>query len=323
MKNITIKSALLALLLLPLCYIATAQIHKFAPIGAEWYYEYQDMYRRGYVHIEAVSDTMFGDVKCTKLVKTIHGYDGFLNQGLFSAPYGNEYVTQSNDSVMIYRYGTFRLLFDFGASVGDTWTVYGSNNICPQSYGTVHVVEVGTDTIAGEVLKYVKVLDDQESSWGYCPIMYPFDEPMIPIKIVERIGPMGSYMLPEQRCVWDESEGGSLRCYIDDDLGYHNFSWDHVNCGYINDQYQSIDNPGEGLPLFVWPNPCSNNIHVVLCNETNSGVCLYDIQGNNVYQSGNIGKSFDIDMSTFNQGLYLLKVYDGLNSSTIKIIKNK
>lgn len=137
---------------------------------------------------------------------------------------GNEYVTQANDSVKIYRYGEFRLLFDFGAAVGDAWTIYGSNNICPQLYGTVHVVEVGTDTIAGEVLKYVKILDEQESSWGYCPYPEPFGEPTRPIKIVEKIGPIGSYLLPSQRCMWDISEGGSLRCYIDDDFGYHNFS---------------------------------------------------------------------------------------------------
>ena len=303
-----------------LALAATAQSSGFAPIGSEWYYEYQDMYRRGYVHIEAVSDTLIDDVKCTKLVKTVHGYDGFLNHGLFSIFIGNEYVTQVNDSVRIYRNGDFHLLFDFGASVGDTWTLIGDNT-CEQSYGLAHVVAVGTDTISGNVLKYVMILDEQESSWGYCPTMGPFGEPLYPVKIVEKIGPIESYMLPNQRCMFDESEGGSLRCYIDDDLGYNNFSPHHINCGYINDQYQSIDDLNVCSPLFVWPNPCSNNIHVVLENDTYSSVCLYDILGNKVYQSANIGKSLDIDMSTFHQGLYLLKVYNGFKISTYKIMK--
>lgn len=302
-----------------LALAASAQSSGFAPIGSEWYYEYQDMYRRGYVHIEAVSDTLIDDVKCTKLVKTIHGYDGFLNYGLFSEFIGNEYVTQVNDSVRIYRNGAFHLLFDFGASVGDTWTLIGDNT-CEQSYGLAHVVAVGTDTISGNVLKYVMILDDQGSSWGYCPIAHPFGEPLYPVKIVEKIGPIGSYLLPSQRCMYDESEGGSLRCYIDDDLGYNNFSPYHINCGYINDQYQSIDDIEE-YQLLIYPNPCDDHVQIIINEEVSADVFLYDSNGKEVCRFSNVDKRLDIDMTKLNSGIYYLRVLDDKQRLSIKIIK--
>ncbi len=296
-----------------------AQTLEFAPVGAEWYYEYQSMITRGYVHISVESDTIIDGITCTKLTKVIHGYDYY--NGLFERTIGNEYVIQVNDSVMIYHNGAFHLLFNFGASVGDTWTLIGKHGICEQSYGTTHVVEVGTDTISDNVLKYVKVLDEQGSQWGYCNYMGPGMPPLDTIKIIERIGPVGSYLLPSQNCMFDYSEGGSLRCYIDDDLGYNNFSWNLVNCGYINDQYQSTDENDIKQSLIVFPNPCKNIIRVLLNNDIYNNVCLYDMKGNIIYQNTNMGNNFDIDMSKYHKGLYLLKVYDGSCISTSTIIK--
>ena len=318
MKKITIKIFLLLLLTIAGISEVKAQAKEFAPVGSEWYYEYQSMMKTGYVHIEAVSDTLIDNVKCTKLTKILYGYDYY--DGLFKWTIGNEYVTQTNDSVKIYRNGGFHLLFDFGASIGDTWILIGDNIPCEQSYGLVHVVDIGKETINGQVLKYVKILDDQHSYWGYGNCME--SEPCTDtVKIVEKIGPIKSYLLPSQKCVFDYSEGGSLRCYIDNDLGYLNYSWTGVNCGYINEQYQLIDDADEESPLVTYPNPCNDLLHIVLNNDNNTDVFLYDNQGNMVCQFSNIAKDFDIDMSNFPTGLYFLKVIDGLKILTTKIIK--
>lgn len=313
------KNKLLIIVLFLMAVVAQAQdSNRFAPVGAEWYYDYMSMYARGYVHIEAVKDTVIDDIICTKLEKTVHGYDYYA--GLFTNHIGNEYVTQSNDSVMIYRNGTFQLLFDFGAAVGDSWTLIGEIGPCEQSWGQAHVVEVGTETINGQVLKYVKLLDDQYSCWGYGNNMV--GEPSTtPVKIIEKIGPMDSYLLPSQKCVFDDSEGGPLRCYIDDDLGYNNFSSNHINCGYINDQYQSVDDIGDDSPIVVFPNPCEDVVSIVLNHDRQVNVRLYNNQGCIVYEFVNIFQNLDINVSQLPDGMYVIQINDDNDMFFNKIVK--
>ncbi len=318
-----VKKAMLALSLALLCLPnAKAQTHEFAPVGTEWYYEHcAGMFSTGgYMHIEAVSDTMIDNIHCTKLTKKIHGCDYY--GGLFQITLENEYVTQKNDSVMIFRDGDFHLFFDFGASVGDTWTLVGIPGICEQAYGLAHVVETGIETISGHDLKYVKILDDQYSYWGYGNCSGLVGDPCTDtVKIVEKIGPIKHYLLPNQKCESDDGEGGPLRCYVDDELGYMNFSSFGVNCGYINEQYQSVDDSPEVYQPMILPNPCSSVTCVVMGDDKNNDVTLYDCHGRMVCQFTNVGKTLDLDMSGFTPGLYFLMVKNNSNTYNTKIIK--
>lgn len=320
MKKISSKHKFFFIIIIFLASLEIkSQTHEFAPIGAEWYYEYQKPFIKGYVHITVNHDTIIKDVKCRKLTKVLYGFDYY--EGLCKRLIGYEYVTQSNDSVMIYRDGAFCMLFDFGASVGDTWTLIGNNIPCEQSYGLAHVVGIGADTISGQVLKYVKIINDQYSYWGYgdCMVGEPCRDT---VKIFERIGPIKEYLLPEQHCLFDYGEGGLLRCYIDDDIGCLHFSWTgiNVNCDYINDDYQSTDDINHGCQSVIYPNPCHDFIHIIL--DGINDVYLYDNQGTTVFQLKNIvGNSLDIDMSDCPKGLYLLKNTNDTKVSTHKIIK--
>lgn len=322
MKNFELKHAALAFMLFALATSdVKAQSYDFASVGTQWYYEYQSYFTQGYVLVSADFDTIINDVRCTKLTKTLYGYDYY--DGLIKRIIGSEYVTQSNDSVLIYRNGSFHLLFDFGASVGDTWRLVGNNIPCDQPYGLAHVVGVGTDTISGNVLRYVKILDDEYSYWGYgdCMVGEPCRDT---VKIFERIGPIEEYLLPEQHCYFDFSEAGSLRCFIDDELGYLHFSYTghNVNCDYINDEYQSIDDIYEDNQMVVYPNPCLNAIHIILNDKNNNDIYLYDNQGALVFQFKSIvGNSLSFDLSDCHKGLYFLKVINDTDIITYKIIK--
>ncbi len=297
-----------------------AQIHEFAPIGAEWHYDYSEIMVQGFVKICAVKDTVIGDLHCTKLQKERHGYG--YSSGPFHSIFGYEYVTQIGDSVMMYRNGNFHKLFDFSSSIGDTWAVVGEEDVCEESFGTVHVVGKGTETINGIDLRYILVVDDVHSYWGYGHTMYdsPPVSPNDTVKIIEHIGPIGSYLLPRQRCLLDNMEGGDLRCYSDDNLGYLNYNPERF-CDYINEEYQAIEEMSLGNELQVFPNPCNNFLTVVLPKKDQYVVAIYDNFGKIVARRNIHENLIELGLTGFSPGFYYLTANNGFSNFSTIIIK--
>ena len=46
----------MAILLMSVAGMAQVQTYEFAPLGAEWHYEYQEMFAKGYIKMSIKSD---------------------------------------------------------------------------------------------------------------------------------------------------------------------------------------------------------------------------------------------------------------------------
>ncbi len=173
---------------------AKAQTHEFAPVGAERHYGRQTMFTWGYIRIFVTNDTIIDGHVCSVLQKEEHGFN-YYSQSLFHFNKGHEYFTQINGSVLVYRKGSFYKLFDFGADVGDSWIIPGHDQD-----GRVIVCGKGTEIVDGVELRYILIADEFGVPYGYGNEMagdtlFLHDT----IKVLKRIGPIGSYLLPEQK----------------------------------------------------------------------------------------------------------------------------
>ncbi len=324
MKNTTNPNTRPWRILFPLLMMAVistvkAQSVEFAPVGAEWYYGYQEIMETGYIKITAVNDTVIDSQPCVKLEKTRTGY-GYYN-GWFSRIIGYEYLTVSDDSVGLYRNGAFHKLFDFGAEIGDTWTVPGLIDICEESHGTVTVVDKGSELVNNISLRYLRIVDDINSYWGYSHYMH--GEAQDTIKVFERIGPVGSYLLPMQKCEFDSGESGVLRCYSDNETGYFNFhtNYSDINCDYINEQYQSVDEKATENNMAVFPNPCGDKLLVSLKDNNYHKVSIFNCLGNKIYDCSIHGQMAEIDLSFIPSGVYCLTIVNDCSILSKTIVK--
>ncbi len=315
----TVTKLFLLLLLAVAGRMAKAQTHQFAPLGATWYYETQSMFTKGYIKMEVEKDTVIDSRRCIKLNREEYWHNLEFG-GLYGGPCPPLFLSQENDSVMVYQDGVFKLLFDFGAEINDTLTIAGREGRCPEDFGILLVVDKGIDTINGLQLKYITVKDLPDSYWGYGGSIYGTLSGAV--KIVERIGPRG-YMLPEQRCVFDDSEGGPLRCYIDDDLGELHFSTLHPEryCDYISNTYQSVDESDAKNKLSVFPNPCTEKLNLLFDEISVYEVIVFDYSGRIVLRRSVNDREAELDISKLPEGLYCVTVNDGNKVSTTIIVK--
>lgn len=317
MKQIITR--LIVTLLLAVAGTAKAQNVYFAPLGAEWYYETQTMFTKGYIKMVAEKDTVIDGHACLKLAREEYWHNLEFG-GLYGGPRPPLFLLQENDSVMVYQNGVFKLLFDFGAEINDTLTIAGREGRCPEDFGILLVVDKGIDTINGLQLKYITVKDLPDSYWGYGGSIYGTLSGAV--KIMERIGPRG-YMLPEQRCVFDDSEGGPLRCYIDDDLGELHFSTLHPEryCDYISNTYQSVDESDAKNKLSVFPNPCTEKLNLLFDEISVYEVIVFDYSGRIVLRRSVNDREAELDISKLPEGLYCVTVNDGSKFSSSRFFK--
>lgn len=73
----------------------------------------------------------------------------------------------------------------------------------------------------------------------------------------------------------------------------------------------------------IYPNPTNNSVSVLFEDLQITGYVIYDIQGREILiKNKQFSTSFDIDLSSFNSGIYLLKIVTDKGDFTQKVIKN-
>ena len=191
----TKNNLIILLLLLVVSYNLKAQT-EFAPVGAEWYYNYNNFWNVGYVKITSESDTIIDNVFCKKLVKSIHVYD-YVSYNENKGVFGYEYLTQINDSVMIYSDGEFKKLYDFSAEIGDTLLIPGLGHYEEFTHGTAVVTGKGFMEFEGESLRYIDLKHLEDTPWQFS-CYHNYDNGYNTARICEKIGNISGYLLPEK-----------------------------------------------------------------------------------------------------------------------------
>lgn len=214
------KATLVSFFILFLCSNSNAQVWGHA--GATWHYDY-GLFSGGLSTIEYVGDTTISNYTAQKLEVTYQEIYPQQNGTTILGPsYTSNYFTRySGDSVFWYTQGQFYLLYDFGASPGDSWVIQETTSpgfLC-DSTSVVEVVDAGTVQINGQSLRYI----DMRYVQGDLGMSGRAIER---IGMVEAYNPEISYLFPQyQNCDSNQVVDFSLyhfRCYQDDNYSAYN-----------------------------------------------------------------------------------------------------
>ena len=312
-----LKDKAFLLLLLFVAGVAEAQTHEFAPIGAEWHYGIKQFSTEGYVRIKSLSDTIIDGTSCKILEKRCFLYD-HLDGIEKEFVKGHEYIAQIGDSIMLYRFGRFCKLYDFTVETGDTVSFPGSYSFeadefvtFGDSIGKAVVIGKGVSEIDGLELKYYDLRKVDNSAWAFDQDFYQGYA-----RICEKIGNISGYLFPEQQLIADYFEGGTLRCYSDNETSTINFSTPYVECDY----FHAVDeNTVESLT--VYPNPFKERLVVELPTEDNYTVMVYDTFGRTITKQVIIGRKAEMDFPTPQSGVFHLVIQSNSYYFASNVIK--
>jgi len=205
--------------------------------NAVWHYDYWNLGENGFYTIKHVNDSVIAGQTCKQFNVEKHRFTSFTNfpgvgdTTIYSGPslLSTKFTYQSNDSVFIWDQTDFKLLFDFGAQVGDTWVIstQASNFQCNDT-ARVEVIGVGTETINGNSYRYIELETSDSSGWilsgryneRFAGNIFPFPKQEVCNGIAE----------------WDIL---TFKCFEDDDFSLYNPSGE--DCEYDLALYLSID----------------------------------------------------------------------------------
>lgn len=286
----------------------------WAPTGAVWHYSYYNQTTSGYVKIESIGDTVIDGKTCKILHKTRIYNDGF-SASIDTVDLGEEYTYEESNVVYYYRLGQFFILYDFNASLNDSWVIAGDEQnpdpSCLDSTGTIYVDSTTTVSINSHNLQGLYINSPSSSSW----YMYGL--------AVEKLGCM-SYMFPEvNQCLADYYEGGFIRCYSDSIFGF--YQRDTTACDYIYMADAAIPE-NKNFDISIYPNPVKDIVSIEITQAWQTGnyhINIYSLLGERLKKIRPEGKTTTIDISDLPDGCYFIEVTNSKKEKTSKkLIKN-
>ncbi len=289
----------------------------FPAAGASWYYDYNNVDRVGYTQVTYSADTLLGGIKAAVLEKFQYFYD-FSDHSYHEKFLGKEYLHANADKVFIYRHERFYTLFDFSANVGDQWLIpasrIGNLELECDSVSMATVISKGDTIVNDKSLRYI-VLDSYMNKEGHWSI-----EGMI----IEKIGPIESYLLPSPsyHCAVDIFEAQALRCYLDDGFGLYETGITPT-CDYL----VNLDELHISSELNIRPNPAGRmfEIRFELPLQTRITIDLFNMEGRliknllkNELHPG--AHSFTFDCSNISPGVYIIQLTSNAEVITKRLV---
>lgn len=286
------RTTLLAMLALHGLMTAKAQV--WCPPSAVWHYGSFLGFTPGYIRMEVGGDTVVLGQPCSIIAKSRTEYDYDLQQPV-TYPAGIELTYSVNGLVMLYvpETNAFDTLFDLNAVPGDSWLFAARQAYHCYPESRTIVTDTGTMDIQGEALRWLAVDNVNVSDFGTT---------IIPDTIVERIGPIGEYLLPHNWCNGqiDGSEGAGFRCYEDDDVFYQApyFTTCEVPL--------SIDPRSLAGQLGISPNPGAEQVRISWASETSYTVRIRNARGQLVREAKAVVNGQEVDLTELPAGLYAI-----------------
>lgn len=285
-----------------------AQTSNWAPVGAKWWYGYEeggtvgDLY--GYVRMDATKDTMVDGQSCRKLELRAYWFSSLPVASYDSAFIGTTYSYRSGDSVFYYAESStdtgWSMLYYFGDSLGKTWEFIGTDftgGPCANEQFTL-------DSLACD-----QFIPGQDSICGYFAISsngsYVFMDPY-----TDLFGGMG-FFLPLANCIEDGFWADPLRCYYEPSVGLINLTG--LLCDTIVITRLAEDNIVPNKQINLYPNPTGNNSIIDLppnLDLENSILRLFNASGQQVLeQSIPEGGKLRVNTVGLSSGMYLVEIW--------------
>lgn len=165
-------------------------------VGAEWYYEiHNNDGTITYQHLQCVGDTTINEERPKIIVRSNTHYDRDTISEVT-----HEYVYEENGIVYWWNktLGKFTVLYDFGAEVGDEWTIEVENETI-----TTHVYETEIQYIGGIPYKRLTIVDPNDDFTGSLLSSIGHQTSFFPEKLMSR---GKGYRVEGLRCYWLDDE---------------------------------------------------------------------------------------------------------------------
>ncbi len=304
--------AVTIVMLLPLLTYAQMEI-QWAPVGAIW--DYQILFIDGtsdQCKIECIKDTLIEERIC-KILQS----DCLLPGGIRRA-----IIYQEQDKIYQYADGVFGLLYDFSVKRGDTleiWVPYsGDENVSENTHREI-VDSVGIVKLGNK---------EYRAYWASRLFVNGSSSPWLlgtSLPIVEKIGGL-YFFFPQNELI--ETATGPLLNYQDSciSLRLNRSSCTSFGCAYIVEEtciMVGIDALNVESLLRIYPIPASSLLKVSLdeIKYTDYHLTLYDLNGRLIFTSKMLcSDDFDIDISSFENGIYVLQIVNAKRIISKKII---
>ena len=118
-------------------------------------------------------------------------------------------------------------------------------------------------------------------------------------------------------------ENPSLACIYVDNTDYSNANWTNIdpNSTFVESEAECVLSIGDNaleLDVFIYPNPTDNYLFVA-GNKNPTSISIYNLLGAEVIAKSATDK---INVSELSNGVYIVRISDGVNQADKKFIKN-
>ena len=265
-------------------------------VGAEWYYEIlNDDGSITYQHLQCVGDTTINEERPKVIVRSNTQYDRDEHTEVT-----HEYVYEENGVVYWWNstLGKFTVLYDFGAEVGDEWTIEVGNETI-----TTKVYETDLQYINGIPYKRLTIADPSNVFSG---------------NLLGSIGHQTSFFPEKLMSKGKEYHVNGLRCYwLDNELIYKIGDED---CDAIyNEWHNGVDETTEDADFAVYPNPANNVLFVeTVCTPSLPGKTyrITNLLGQTVLSGSINAETQPINIKELPSGMYFITV----GGQTVKFV---
>ncbi len=288
----------------------------FAPLGATWYFDRQEMLEydaRGYMQYTVVKDSLIN----SKLFKVISAKEYYFNGT--EKLWDTVYIYCENNKVFQLTDNELTLVFDYKLNIGDTLKVDILKDGLCDSVTSPILDSIGTiEADGGQLLAQY---------FSYNERFFSGDDPFTKADytVVEKLGTTCEF-LEMPSCLYESSETNRcLRCYIDSEIRYKAPWWGKLYPGkkcdaLINGKVTVNENSNIG-DIYIYPNPASDILHIEY-NEAltqHALIEIFNIFGIEVFRQDISG---DINISELTSGVYFVSAYsDHTYLNYTKIIK--
>ena len=308
MKNLSV----LAFLLLAASLSSYSQT-EWAPIGAKWSNEHDDVWMGVFYHFtfESTKDTVVQSKNCKK-IDIYEFVNDKANQRKYSF-YDGFYLMYSDSFRVYYLHnGSFRLLYDFSLEKGDTFYSYQTYDWDTNKSIRKYIIDsVNTIQISGKKLKrqYLHNIDLDPDLHEYYRYIFRDGE------IIERIG-FNGFMFGTNYAWQEDDFGPYLKCYHDNDIFYKEYS--EANC----DGLYGINEAIESEVLKLYPNPVNDELFLNYTGTKPYNIEIINSFGIKMMEQNNLSSaSNSFNVKSLQPGIYLLVIKNDKTSLVKKFLK--
>lgn len=308
------KNSTLILIASMFTHLAFGQV--FAPLNAEWHFQkwsINEEYIVDYYSAKAEHDTVINGNYATVLT---YRFNGTI------IPDAKIIVMEADGKVYFYEDNSFKLLYDFTLSVGDTLTFSVPQNfhyydISCGPYPDTSLLSLAQVTVDSII---PTIFDNQVLDVFYTTPIYHTSGQYFSWQlgnIIENIGSFnGLFGFSTTQCLGGDF--GHFRCYSDSVLTYYLSVED---CDYTT---TAINNIADIFPFSVYPNPATNSLTIETTLRQNTfllteikntfGQVVYTFNDNAI--SGFYKRTIDLNLG---QGIYFLTLQTNQGQMTKRI----